>query len=260
MNFVQKEPWSRRLRISSDVGKFLEEMVVWRWHREGILLSPPPDQPQLRFHWPDLWLTGTADAVILPKGWNKPLPIEVKSKYADVLDKMLKGIRGPDMGHVLQAKVEVAFVRAIQGDLWPELEPATHASIYYMSRDDAEVTAEFRVDYDPRFWEVGQKILELTRQCFIDDVLPVTDDEKERKRHPLGKGWKWSQGACQYCDYKRDICRPDHKYDVRTLTESNGVRVTAKIRGSYDVEDVRSTVMERWKDKSGGPEPMPPTS
>lgn len=257
MNFPARDPWKRRLRISAETGKALERQMMTRWHYHGVLLTPPPNadetdsSDQLRYEYPELMMTGTVDGVLRSLYDNlRPVPVEVKSKYDEVIEAMLNGLRGPDPDHVAQCKTEIAFVRVMmeRGLLWPgtDLKLPEYGVIYYMSRDDAERTAEFRIDYDPHWYEMGVKVLALAKECWDNDVLPSTPDEKERKRHPMGPGWKWSEGACQYCDYKRDICRPDHKYDVKTLTGSNGCRIAKRIRGEYDVDLVRAAVEKRW--------------
>jgi hypothetical protein len=267
MNFPAREPWKRRLRAAADTGKAIEKDLVRRWDWSGILLSPPPSEDgshddQLRFEYADLWLTGTADAVIRSRyDQSLPVPIEVKTKWHDVIEQMHLGVRGPDPAHIKQCKTEIAFVRAAMenGSLWPDsgLKFPTYGVIYYASRDDSSFTAEFRVDYDPHYWDVGCRVLAAVQEAYHADVLPQADDADQRRRHPMGAGWKWSQNACQYCDYKREICRKDHKYQVSKLSESNGTRWAEKVRGvPYDAATERARVLERWEGRTGTPRPI----
>jgi hypothetical protein len=75
------------------------------------------------------------DCVIQPPRWNKPLPIEIKTKYQKVIDLMKVGAKGPDDNHVFQFKVQLALVYLDQteGRMWSNLDPVTHGYIYYIS-------------------------------------------------------------------------------------------------------------------------------
>jgi hypothetical protein len=74
--------FSRRSRAIMSAGEAAEVELVRTYHEAGILLSAAPDDPQQTgFEMADAWLTGSVDCIIKPPNWNKPLPIEIKTKY-----------------------------------------------------------------------------------------------------------------------------------------------------------------------------------
>jgi len=243
MDFPDAEPFSRNSRTVMEAGKAIEVELVRTWHEAGILLSAPPDEKiQTGFELPEAWLTGSVDAIIKPYNWNKPVPVEIKTKYQKDIDEMLLG-RGPDASHVSQLKVQLAFVRMYQKDLWPGLDPVTHGFIYYLSRDRPSSTAEFRVDYDPTFFALGVERLKAWKAYFQEDYLP---EIKPSKRHPMG--WKWSYPPCQWCPFKK-TCKIDFQERVGALSESRGIERARLVRPNYDAEFARLRVLARWEDR-----------
>lgn len=243
MDFAPPQPHSRRMRAIMTAGKAIEEELVRTWHRAGILISAPPGEIQTGFEIRDAWLTGSVDAVLLPVGWKKPLPVEVKSKYADVIRQMQVGLKGPDPAHIAQIKVELALIHFFQHELWPDLEPVTHGYIYYVSRDKPDDTAEFRVDYDERWFEYGIERLKQWRGWFQESYLPSINPSK---KHPMG--WRWSYQPCQWCDFKK-TCQLDHREGVTDLMDSIGIARAQRMRPHYDPEAARLRVRARWQDK-----------
>lgn len=252
MDFVAEEPFSRRSRTVMNAGKAIEVELVSTWNMADVLLSAPEDsEVQTGYEDADTWLTASVDAIVLPWRWNQPLPIEVKTKEEKDIKLMRAGGQGPDEAHIRQVKVEIAFTRIIQREMWPHLELADHGVIYYLSRNDPEYTAEFRVDYDSAFWEAGLEKLRAWKQLFIDDELPQASDPEDRKRHPMGfkSGWRFTELPCVWCDYKKSVCRKDHEAGITKLSESKGVTRTKNIRPSYDPDEKRKRVLDEWKDK-----------
>ena len=245
MDFAPQSAMNRLARTTADAGKAIEISLVRAWHRAGILLSAPPEEKvQTGFELPEVWLTGSVDSVIKPEGWNKPVPVEVKSKFQKDIDAMQVGARGPDLRHIFQIKVQLALVRLRQDKLWPKLEPVTHGYIYYVSRDRPTETAEYRVDYDQRFFELGVEQLKQWRGWFLEGFLPSLNPSK---KHPMG--WRWSYAPCQYCSFKK-TCQLDHREGVTDLNGSIGIPRTQAIRPDYDPELAHRRVIKRWS-KSG---------
>jgi CRISPR/Cas system-associated exonuclease Cas4 (RecB family) len=241
MDFVPDLPPSRLLSVTASAGKAIEVELVKTWEMAGILISAPPDSPtQTNFEIPEARFTGSVDSVILPPGWRKPLPVEVKSKFQREIDKMSVGSRGPDPAHVVQIKAQLGFVRRFQHELWPDLEPVTHGIIFYLSRDNPVYTAEYRVDYDEKFFESGVARLKEWAGLFDEDVLP---SPHLGSKHPMG--WRWSYPPCQFCPFKK-ICKLDHEQKIYSLTESVGVDRTQRIRPYYDPKTARERVRARW--------------
>jgi CRISPR/Cas system-associated exonuclease Cas4 (RecB family) len=243
MDLPNAEPFNRHARTVMEAGKAIEVELVRTWHEAGILLSAPPDAPvQTGFELPEAWLTGSVDAVIKPYNWNRPVPVEIKTKYQKDIDEMLLG-RGPDSAHVTQLKVQLALVRRFQGQLWPGLDPVTHGYIYYLSRDRPSSTAEFRVDYDETFFALGVQRLQQWKAYFQEDYLPQVNASK---KHPMG--WKWSYPPCQWCAFKK-TCKEDFQTGVDTLTASSGIGRARLVRPDYDPAAARARVLARWREQ-----------
>lgn len=245
MDLPKADPFNRRARTVMSAGKAVEYELVKTLHDAGILISAGPDEEiQTGFTYADAWLTGSVDCVIKPPELNRPLPIEIKSKYQEVIEEMQLGIRKPDEGHIFQLKVQLALVRDAQekGELWSDLDLVTHGYIYYLSRDKPFETAEFRVDYDKRFFELGVEQLKEWQQMFKDGVLP---SENPSKRHPYG--WRWSYPPCQWCDYKK-TCKLDFEHGTTELSESVGINRAKLVNPDYDYEAARKRVLDRWNE------------
>ena len=251
MDFPESEPTSRRLRTLAAIGKAMEVELVRTWHEAGILLSASPDaEIQTGFELPEAWFTGSVDAIIKPRTWNKPVHVEIKTKDRDTIDRMLCGAQGPDINHVFQLKVQLAFVRMFQPDMWPGLDPVTHGYIYYMSRGDKKgerdvVTAEFRVDLDEKFFEIGVDRLKQWRAWFEEGYLPELNPGKRDSKFGHPNGWRWSKLPCAWCPFKK-TCQLDFQASETDLTQSVGVNRAKLIRPEYDPAAARERVFKRW--------------
>lgn len=251
MDLPAAEPFTRKGRTVMDAGKGIEVTLVTAWHRAGILLSAAPDDPiQTGFEEPEAWLTGSVDSIIKPYNWNKPVPVEIKTKYQRDIDAMKTGRRGPDEKHVSQLKVQLAMVRKIQDKEWPGLDPLTHGYIYYLSRDEPSDTAEFRVDLDQRFYEIGMERLRQWRNWFEQEHLPELDPGKRGSKFGHPNGWRWSHLPCAWCPFKK-TCQLDFREGVTELPQSVGIERAKLVRPHYDYSAARKRVLNRWKDEDG---------
>lgn len=243
-NFTKPEPPDRWLVGLGEVGKAIEVALVQKWHDIGVLLSPPPTDPiQLGAKDSDSWLTCSFDSVLLPLGWNKPLPVEVKSKSLEKVRAMILQDRGPDDAHIAQLKVQLYFLSKNQKKWFPNLEPVTHGVIYYLARDDPKVTKEFNVPLDIPFVEERLELLKQWKSDFIRGKIAQTHD----KKHPLG--WKWTELPCKWCPFKKEICKPDWQKGITDLGESSGVARTTELRSAYSYSGARTTVLNRWGER-----------
>lgn len=260
LNIPSEKPFSPKSRLMMEMGKTVEEEIVWGFHAYGILLSPPPSSPiQMGFVDPACWLTGNCDAVIEHPRLKRPHVIECKMKYERDLQRMRVGIQGPDPKHVVQLKTYIAFLNLLSSHFWPELPELRDGTIYYVSRDNPRVTAEFFIELDEEFREAGRLKLAEWKDWFERDILPsqlaeVIDKDRNSKgqlvnskRHPLGKNWKWGDLPCKWCDYGQ-ICRQDFKNDVVNLSESYALGHAKEIKGAYDYDDVREAVFAAWEE------------
>jgi len=245
MDLPSAEPFNRRARTVMAAGKSVEEELVSTFNEAGILISAPPDaEVQTGFSYPDGWLTGSVDCVLLPEGYTRPLPIEIKSKYQSVIEEMQTGAKKPDPGHISQIKVQLALIKHAQvnGDLWSDLDHVTHGFIYYLSRDKPFETAEFRVDLDQQFFDAGIERLKEWQKMFIDGDLVSVDPSK---KHPMG--WKWSYQPCQWCSYKKS-CKLDFEQGIDKLEDSVGINRAKLVRDDYSYEESRKRVLDRWNE------------
>jgi len=247
-DFPAPEPFNRNARTVMAAGKAIEVELVSTWHEAGILLSAPPDEPvQTGFEHSETWLTGSVDAVILRPRTNWPTPVEIKSKYQADIDLMRVGAKGPDDKHVSQIKTQISFVRMVQqsGEWLSGLELCDHGYIYYLSRDKPSVTAEFRIDHDPTFFEAGLARLKEWKGLFLEDVLPELKPPKKITTRSHPNGWRWSYQPCQWCNFKK-TCQLDHREGVTTLSESVGIERAKLVRPHYDFDEAVQRVKDRW--------------
>ena len=242
MDFAPAKPFTRKSRTTMNIGKAIEEELVRTWERAELLISASPDEPvQTNFEHPEAWLTGSVDSILKPPNWNRPLPIEIKTKGQRDLDLMRVGSKGPDPAHVTQLKTQLALVRLYQPELWPGLDSVQYGMLFYLSRNDPTCTAEFRVDFDQRFFDMGIERLKQWATWFQEGVLPSINPSK---KHPMG--WRWSYPPCVWCSFKK-TCQLDHEQSCTDLTKSIGIDRTQKIRPDYDPEAARFRVLARWR-------------
>jgi len=238
MNFPEPEPISPRGIGIMNVGKCVEEQIVERWAKMGILLGPQPPN-QLRIEFENLWLSGYGDAVLnlLPE-YNYVLPVEIKTKKNSVIEYMKVGGQSYDENHYYQLQAYTLWcVQNHKKMGWDilGLKLAQGGTIYYVSREDPRNTHEFYVEFDYVLAQEAAERLKQWRQNFLEDELP------ERP-----KGWKWTDKPCQWCPFKKHICKPDYQQDIVKLSESNGVQFAQAHSASYNVENIRRKVEERW--------------
>lgn len=242
MNIPKPKPVNRAGRSVMEAGLDIEDRIVKRFERAGVLLSEPPESEyQTNFQEPSVWLSGSSDAIIKPPRMNRPYVVEIKTKYQRIIDEMIAGERGYDQQHKNQVMTYISLVHKYGKEYWPELDECIGGSILYVSRDNPSVTVEFKFRYNPKWWQEGQDRLLDWKQMFIDGELP----EKPKE-------FMWSKGACQYCDFKKHACKPDFQDGITKLEDSHGIEFAKSIRKSYDYQETRQKVLDRWiKDNNG---------
>lgn len=252
MDLPSDGPPSRRLHLTAQAGKAIEVDLVTVLHEYGRLISAPPDaQEQTNFAIPEAMLTGTVDSAVVMR--DRPTPVEIKTKHESVIRQMRTGLVGPDDSHVRQAKTQMGLVRAAQerGEMWTQYEICDRAYVYYMPRDskydprEPIETAEFLIEYDPAFFEVGLERLKQWRALFDEEVLPEENPGKRTSRFGHPNGFKWSYAPCQFCSYKK-ACQLDFRAGVTDLSQSHGIELAQKARPDYDYAVARKRVQDRW--------------
>jgi hypothetical protein len=289
MNFASAEPMPPMVGATAIVGKAVEEYEVNQLEIAGRLLSPGADaDDQIRIEDNDHWVSGRMDIVTLPKFWNRPLLVEKKTKDGDVVDEMRALKRAYDPSHAYQTRVYIATLREVSQQLWPaavvcrdtwrlampgnepvidamicrdhgvnddcgclieiKLGPVESGVLSYSSRNRPNVKASWYFEHDEDWWRRGLEVIKRAQAHFANDTIPS---------HPFG-GKQWSLTPCQYCDFKRSVCKPDHQAGVQKLSESHGVEWSRGVYGYYDPESIRERVLERWSGREGISYTLPP--
>jgi hypothetical protein len=273
LGIPEPEPFAPWLRGTMVAGQAWEDWQVDALDLDGRLLTPPSSAAhQLRIEHADHWLTGSPDIVILPPGWNRPHYVETKSKAVEVVAQMLSGSLSYDPKHECQVRAGIGLLNRVSQQLWPEvvicrrtwrlakkgscrdhagveclmtlkLEPCTTGSLVYGGRDklNPAQVADYFFEHDEAQFQRGLATLDRVRDAFERDELPP---------HPFG-GKEWSQDPCKWCPMKKEACRPDHAAGTTKLSESRGAEWAKKVYGSYDVKEIMSTVVSRWRGRSG---------
>lgn len=245
MNIPRPKPIDRGGRTVMAAGRGIEYELVKTFHDAGVLLSAGPDDPvQTGFVDPEHWLTGNTDAVILPEGWTRGHVVEVKSKDHDVVVAMRNGERGPDPEHIRQLKTYIGMANEASTALWPDLDPPETGSIYYLSRNRPNITAEFFYHMDDDIIADGKAKLATWKDMFINDELPARPHD-----------WMWTAEPCKYCQYKnlkledgtKAGCKQDDLDDVTKLSESSTIRFASELNTEYEYDLAKTAVLARWK-------------
>lgn len=239
MGVPKPEPIDRRGRTIMDAGKDLEKRLVAMLHHEGVLLSPPPwRQTQMKLELPKLWLTGAPDAVVLPEGWHKPLPVEVKGKDNEAIEKMKAGDQLWDPAHRRQAIGYLCMLRELHYETFPLLDMPDEVALLYVSRNRPYNTYEFTFKYELKHWLRSVEIIRAWQELWIDERLPERD-----------KSWRWGEEPCRWCDWKR-LCKMDLKHGVDKIDRSHVIGFAKMILPTYDYHIARQAVFGRWSTSS----------
>lgn len=269
MDIPKGGPTDRWLHGTAEAGKSIELSIVRAVRDAGLLVqsgqegrSTDPEardehgepMPQIGFEDPDHWLTGSVDMPWMPHGHNTPLITEIKTKHEDKIREMALGQRQYDAKHRRQLLCSLglahehpeAFLHPVTGKPLPAAQDGV---LYYHPRDTPWPgpieTFEFYFQYDPGFMEEGRAKLAEWKMSFLDDELPQKVAHKNRLSHPNGPGWRWSEGACKYCNLKK-ICRSDYEDGTTSLSESAAVAVATFQRPGYSHRAKRSAVLRSW--------------
>lgn len=240
MNIPSPGPVSRTGRAIMEAGLDIEDRIVKRFERAGVLLSESPESKyQTKFTEENVWLSGSSDAIILLPRTNKPHAVEIKTKYNSAIEEMIAGERSFDPQHKSQLMTYISLCRDYGHIFWPELDKCDSGTILYVSRDKPSLTYEFHFDYEEDWWKEGKDRLLEWKEYFLNDILPEKPEN-----------FMWSKGPCQYCDYKKHACKPDFKEGITKLSESNGIKWAEEHYGEYSFEAQKENVIERWINES----------
>ncbi len=236
LNIPQSKPMDAKGVGVVNVGKAVEEIIVESWHKAGMLLSSYPDQIYITDE--ETWLTGYIDAVLnlLPE-YSYVLPVEIKSKKNNVIEYMKVGGQTYDQKHYYQLQSYIQWCRNNHEKRgWDKLGllPAKGGIIYYVSREDPLNSHQFYVDYDWETCQLAEYNLKQWKESFLNDELPIRPKE-----------WRWTEGECKWNPYK-PICKQDYKDGIVNLSQSNAVKFALEQDPSYNLEEIKRRVKERW--------------
>jgi hypothetical protein len=277
MDLPDDKPREPFLSTLFDYGSDLEHHWVRRLHAEGVLLSKSPavgDDYQTVFLDSEHWLSGASDAIILPPFWRKSHCCEVKTTGADKISAMKANRDDTPFSHqkyLRQLKTYIALTHeqpfapevTLCKDSWAitrefpmgmrfcpvhrsfecevvglRLAPPDDGTLIYSSRDDPLTTVSYYVEYDPEFMAAGRARLAEWRGYYERGEIPP---------HPLeGQSKKWNVSPCRFCGMKAKACKPDYTGKVTSLAESHGVEHAEHVRGHYDYDAQRASVLDRW--------------
>lgn len=269
------EPW---LQCWFDIGSDIEHRFVSRLDNYGILLSNNVvggDEIQTGFTDTGTWLTGSTDAIILPRWQRKAHMIEIKTTSDEKVKAMLADRNNTvsshekylrqikcyiGMAHEMPYSPLVTICRVsgtlmdgirckhcVSGECDPVLirvEPPDEGTLIYLSREEPigkegqRAFVSYYVQYDPDFTAAGRERVKSWKDYFLKDEIPPHIHEGQRA--------KWSVKPCDYCDCK-PFCKEDFKEKRTVLSESALIEFTRSIRPHYDPDKTRQMVLDRWE-------------
>lgn len=266
-----------------DLGTQIEHNQVRRFAQDGVLLSRSPavgDDYQTVFVDAEHWLTGAADAIILPPFWRKGHNVELKSTSAEKISAMRANREDTPSSHAkyvrqLKTYIGLAYEQefapkvVVCSESWAitaefpmgmrfcpvhqsfdcgteevQLEPPTDGTLIYFSRDPERGLnldcVSYYVEHDPEHMRVGREKLVEWRDYFLRGEIPPHPHEGQRA--------KWSVSPCQWCSMKGRVCKPDYTGKVGLLADSHAIAFTQGIREGYDYAAQRASVFARWEE------------
>lgn len=235
---------SPMLRATGEQGKAAEQQIVYRWGRAGLTiggnvpLEPDGKIYQLGFADEETWLTGSIDSVLGIEDWPNVLPVDIKSKPKEVIDKMNRGILNYFPEHYGQVQAYIYLCFKFYSEMgWKEMGFGLPkgAILYYVSRENPRHTHEFYIEADWPYINTGILKLKSWKRDFINGILPERPKE-----------WKWTESPCKWCRFKKFACKPDIKDGVVSIHDTNATNFAGKMRTNYDQLETIRGVLNRW--------------
>lgn len=272
MNPAPEKPLQPWLRAWFNLGNDIEHMHVRRLSHKGVLLSNDvtgKDDYQTVFQDPEVWLSGSPDAIVLPRFSRKAHVSEIKStEFQKVINmqndrsctinshgKYIRQLKTyiaeahlkPFSPTVVVCKVSGTIIKGDKcnwrhtGECDPTLvkvEPPDDGTLIYCAREEPLKTVSYYVKLDLDFLKAGKEKIKVWKEYFENNEIPPHVHE--------GQSAKWSVGSCQYCGWKKSICKPDYTSKTTKLSESALIEHTKSIRQGYDPDKTRKSVLDRW--------------
>ncbi len=268
------EPRKPFLQAMFDLGLNLEHDWVRRFASYGALVSADvtgDDDYQTGFVDEEHWLTGSCDAIVLPRGWKKSHVCEIKTTSHEKILAMKSQTPTYPFSHgkyLRQLKTYIclahdlpytpavnlcddsgAIISPRTDRICPDhhkrcahhveiLLPPDDGTLIYSSREEPLNTVSFHVQYDPAFFAAGLEQLAQWRDYFLRGEIPP---------HPAqGRSKKWTSKWCDRCEIKGKICKIDYNNNAKTFSESVLEEYAQTIRPEYNLEQKQRAVLFRW--------------
>ena len=217
-------------------GKDVEDRVVEKFAESGILISADPrkSNKQTKFYDADLYMSGAVDAIILPKGSNRPHVVEIKSKSEEHIAMLRNGSKLPESQHIAQLKAYISIFSEKSKELWPEYDQIVSGSLLYVSRENPSNCVSFLYPKDDVFFQKGSDILKRSIENIRNNTIPLRDNS-----------YMWSVGPCKFCSYKKEICKKDDKDGIVTISESHGIEYSKANDKEFDLFDRLNQIKNR---------------
>lgn len=269
-------PLDPKTRMLFDLGTEIEHMFVKRWSNYGVLLSADvtgDDQYQTGFEDHECWLTGSPDAIILPPFYKKCHVVDVKTTSQEKVEKMVNDPEFEIYSHKKYVRQLKAYIAEANEKFSPtvitcrisgllikngqetcakfhsgkcipkvlKVEPPDDGTLLYASREEP-LTCMFSyyIPYDPDMVMAGKSRLKKWKKDFEDGILPQHVNKGDSK--------KWTSGECKYCSHKSaGYCKEDYKNKITKLKDSALIEHNKNFDPSYNYEQTRQEILERWQ-------------
>jgi hypothetical protein len=240
MDLPDTDPIEEQGRAIMDAGKATEALIVAKIATlPGVLLSSDDAWKQTSFAAEEVWLTGNPDAIVLLG--SRPHVLEFKgadneNEKNPKIKRLSKGLQPPEQSYWTQLQGYINLV-ARHADRFPGLDVCEGGSLVYFNRARPAQRIVFNYARDEKYFTYALGVLAEARDAFLAGELP---------EQPFG-GKEWSAEPCDWCQYKREFCKPAWKEGVTKLEDV--ADIAARFNPNYTNDSYqasRMAVILRW--------------
>lgn len=283
MDLPDEKPREPKLSAMFDLGSNLEHDWVRRFHLRGQLLSKSPaigDDYQDVFIDDEHWLSGAADAIVLPPFWTRSHNVEIKTTSHEKVIAMRDNPENTPYSHpkylrqlgtyiglgyeqefspeVILCKESWAITRS--GEMSGFKFPTMRFCPVHRKWDCETVTIKLDPPSDGTLIYSSREEPLTTASYYVSfdeehmragrERLALWRDQflrDEIPEHPHeGQRSKWSVPPCKYCSLKKG-CKADYTAKTTKISESKQIERAKEVRPQYDYDAARARVLARWK-------------
>lgn len=286
MDLPKEKPFEPKTLAVFDVGTDLEHNWVRRFHSRGQLLTKSPaigDAYQDVFIDDEHWLTGAADAIVLPPFWTRSHNVEIKTTSHEKVMAMRDNPENTPYSHAkylrqIKTYIGLAYEQKFSptvtlckdswavtrsGKLGDMVMDSLRWCPVHHSFDCETVTITLEPPNDGTLIYSSREEPLLTASYYVPldtehmrvgrEKLALWRDQYLRDEIPAhpheGQRAKWTVSPCKYCDFKRQ-CKADYTAKTEKVSESAWIEKAKEIRPQYDFDASRARVLARWKAKA----------